>query len=86
MRGKLVSINNVFVTGGQFIACVVDALFAKVDYPHGWRWMLGLAAAPAVVMFVGFMFLPESPRWLAQHKGEAQARADEMRPGRARQD
>lgn len=75
MRGKLVSINNVFVTGGQFIACVVDALFAKVDYPHGWRWMLGLAAAPAAVMFVGFLFLPESPRWLAQHKGEAEARA-----------
>jgi SP family myo-inositol transporter-like MFS transporter 13 len=84
MRGKLVSINNVFLTGGQFVACVVDALFAKVDYPHGWRWMLGLAAVPAVVMFVGFMFLPESPRWLAQHKGEAEARAvlHQIRGGR----
>eukprot|EP01043_Picozoa_sp_COSAG02_P045944 COSAG02_NODE_4251_length_5585_cov_4.672986_4_plen_631_part_00 len=74
-RGTLVTVNNVFVTGGQFIACIIDALFSKVDYPHGWRYMLGLAAAPAFVMFFGFLFLPESPRWLAQHKGEDRARA-----------
>jgi SP family myo-inositol transporter-like MFS transporter 13 len=74
-RGTLVTTNNVFVTGGQFVACIVDALFSKVDYPHGWRYMLGLAGAPALIMFIGFLFLPESPRWLAQHKGEARARA-----------
>ena len=73
-RGTLVTVNNVFVTGGQFIACVVDALFSKVDYPHGWRFMLGLAAVPAVIQFIGFLFLPESPRWLAKHKGAPAAR------------
>eukprot|EP01050_Picozoa_sp_SAG11_P011499 SAG11_NODE_1221_length_5486_cov_7.177650_8_plen_122_part_00 len=41
---QLVTLNNVAITFGQFTACVVDGFFSKVDYPHGWRYMLGLGA------------------------------------------
>lgn len=67
VRGRLVSLNTLLVTGGQFFACVLDALLSKV--PDGWRYMLGLAAIPAAIQFVGFLLLPESPRFLVS-KGD----------------
>ncbi|XP_039512627.1 solute carrier family 2 member 13b isoform X2 [Pimephales promelas] len=70
LRGQLVTINTLFITGGQFVASVVDGLFSYL--PHdGWRYMLGLSVVPAVLQFTGFLFLPESPRWLLQN-GETQ--------------
>ncbi|GMF10716.1 unnamed protein product [Phytophthora lilii] len=62
IRGQLVSLNNACVTGGQFFACVLDAFLANVD--DGWRYMLGLAAIPAFLQFLGFLALPETPRYL----------------------
>ncbi|XP_024864866.1 solute carrier family 2 member 13b isoform X2 [Kryptolebias marmoratus] len=70
LRGQLVTINALFITGGQFVASVVDGVFSYLSH-NGWRYMLGLSTVPAVLQFIGFIFLPESPRWLLQ-KGQSQ--------------
>nr|XP_034983595.1 proton myo-inositol cotransporter [Zootoca vivipara] len=70
LRGRLVTINTLFITGGQFFASVIDGAFSYLP-KDGWRYMLGLSAVPAVIQFFGFLFLPESPRWLIQ-KGQTQ--------------
>jgi SP family myo-inositol transporter-like MFS transporter 13 len=73
MRGRLVTINALLVTMGQFIAGMVDGIFDETFPDEGWRWMLGLAAVPSFTMMVGFLFLPESPRWLAMNGRTKQA-------------
>ncbi|XP_050234652.1 probable inositol transporter 2 [Mercurialis annua] len=62
IRGALVAANGVLITGGQFIAYLINLAFTKV--PGTWRWMLGIAGIPAILQFVLMIFLPESPRWL----------------------
>uniref|UniRef100_A0A673CEV4 Solute carrier family 2 member 13b n=2 Tax=Sphaeramia orbicularis TaxID=375764 RepID=A0A673CEV4_9TELE len=73
LRGQLVTINSLFITGGQFIASVVDGAFSYLSH-DSWRYMLGLSVLPATLQFVGFFFLPESPRWLLQKGRDQEAR------------
>ncbi|XP_059167029.1 proton myo-inositol cotransporter-like [Physella acuta] len=72
LRGRLVTVNTLFITGGQFIASTIDGGFSYVK-PNGWRFMLGLAGVPSLIQFCGFFFLPESPRWLMSKGREAEA-------------
>ncbi|XP_057734818.1 inositol transporter 1-like [Arachis stenosperma] len=62
IRGGLVSANCLMITGGQFLSYVINYGLTRV--PGTWRWMLGLAATPALIQLVLMMFLPESSRWL----------------------
>eukprot|EP01061_Rhynchopus_euleeides_P020215 TRINITY_DN32954_c0_g1_i1.p1 TRINITY_DN32954_c0_g1~~TRINITY_DN32954_c0_g1_i1.p1 ORF type:complete len:520 (+),score=195.52 TRINITY_DN32954_c0_g1_i1:93-1562(+) len=73
-RGRLITINNVSIVGGQVIAALVACSFDVAKTPHGWRYMLAIGGAPGVVMFVGFLFLPESPRWLVSRGRIEEAR------------
>ena len=62
-RGWVVSLFQLAVTVGIVVAYLTDYAFAGVE---GWRWMLGLAVAPALVFGIGMFFLPETPRWLVR--------------------
>ncbi|KAF0684856.1 Aste57867_23201 [Aphanomyces stellatus] len=72
-RGTLVSLNTLMVTGGQFFAAVFDGVLSTT--PDGWRYMLGLVALPSAIQFAGFLYLPESPRWLMEKGFDTQAHA-----------
>ncbi|KAI0827356.1 general substrate transporter [Trametes gibbosa] len=60
LRGRMVVVNVVLITGGQVVAYGIDAAFANVH--GGWRWMVGLGAVPAAAQAMFLFFLPESPR------------------------
>ena len=40
MRGKLVVVNVLFITGGQFVATVVAGVFTLLPYNMGWRYCI----------------------------------------------
>jgi len=69
-RGRLVSMNQFLITVGILISYGVGFALAGAE---AWRWMVGLAAIPAVLMFVGLLRLPESPRWLLANGREEEA-------------
>ncbi|WOL11276.1 inositol transporter 1 [Canna indica] len=71
IRGGLVGINVLMITGGQFLSYLVNLAFTEV--PGTWRWMLGVAALPAIIQFFLMLSLPESPRWLYLKNEKAQA-------------
>lgn len=69
VRGSLISMYQLMITIGIVIAFLSDtwlSSYAVIDGVQGghWRTMLGVIAIPAALMFVGMIFLPESPRWL----------------------
>jgi MFS family permease len=62
IRGALGSANQVSINVGILLAIVAGLPLA--DNPAWWRTMFYLATIPAVLLFVGMVYSPESPRWL----------------------
>ena len=72
LRGGVTSFNQLMVTSGILIAYLVAAGFQNVS--GTWRWMLGLSAVPGLVLALGMLTVPRSPRWLVAHGHEDEAR------------
>ena len=64
-RGRMISVDMIFLGTGSVLAYAFDAAFYKV--PHGWRYMIGIGAIPSIVLGVLLFWCPESPRQLMYH-------------------
>ena len=82
VRGAITSLNQLMIVGGILAAFIVNAILAS---SANWRLMLGLAAVPSVVLLVGMLFMPETPRYLV-HAGEEETAHDVLEdlPGEER--
>jgi MFS transporter, SP family, major inositol transporter len=65
-RGSLAGRGELAIVVGQLLAFAINAIIGTVwgEHPGVWRYMLAVAAIPAVGLFVGMLQMPESPRWL----------------------
>ena len=65
-RGSLAGRGELAIVVGQLLAFAINAIIGTVwgEHPGVWRYMLAVAAIPAVALFVGMLQMPESPRWL----------------------
>ncbi|MGC1408071.1 MAG: MFS transporter [Acetobacteraceae bacterium] len=76
-RGRAFAYSQFF----QFLAVPIVAFIAYLLVPNapfgfdGWRWVVLIGSAGAVVIWFIRLGLPESPRWLARHGRLAQAEA-----------
>ncbi|KAG9148873.1 hypothetical protein Leryth_020832 [Lithospermum erythrorhizon] len=65
VRGAVNQLFQLSTCLGIFVANFVNYGAEKI-HPWGWRLSLGLATVPATLMFVGGLFLPETPNSLVE--------------------
>jgi len=63
LRGRFVSIYQLAITIGIFIAYLVDQALINNEM---WRIMLGVSAVPAILLFFVMFPMPDSPRWFVK--------------------
>ena len=71
-RGAImVMVNAIAITGGEAISYLVDYGLAN---SHSWRLMFATSLVPAILLFIGMIYMPETPRWLILNGRKDEAR------------
>ena len=73
IRGAINQLFQLTTCLGIFVANFVNYGVERI-HPWGWRLSLGLAAVPALLMFVGGIVLPETPNSLVEQGRYEEAR------------
>ncbi|KAI9591399.1 general substrate transporter [Syncephalis fuscata] len=77
-RGLVVSMQQLAITVGILIAFFVNYGTASIDGNSSWRIPFGLQNIFALLMAIGMVFLPSSPRWLMS-RGRVDQAAQSLR-------
>jgi SP family arabinose:H+ symporter-like MFS transporter len=85
IRGRLVTFYQLAITAGILCAYVTNAGLVNTSLTQNsaqgslvnflfvkevWRSMMGIGVIPSLLFLIGLLFVPESPRWLAQNNRE----------------
>lgn len=65
LRGAMTSLSQVMIVFGVAVASFADEVLLPLE--NGWRYAVLLPVAPGLLLLVGMVFMPRSPRWLVQH-------------------
>ncbi|WP_347554344.1 sugar porter family MFS transporter [Robbsia sp. KACC 23696] len=70
VRGAMISLYQLMITVGILAAFISNTALSSTG---NWRWMLGVIAFPAILLLLGVLVLPRSPRWLMMRGREQEA-------------
>ncbi|MBN2327602.1 MAG: sugar porter family MFS transporter [Candidatus Omnitrophica bacterium] len=78
-RGRLGSLFQLGIVTGIFLTMFINKTIQSFgdeawNAAWGWRWMMGMEVAPALIFIAMLFTVPESPRWLTQKGRESEAK------------
>ncbi|KAH8826073.1 general substrate transporter [Flagelloscypha sp. PMI_526] len=73
IRGRMVSLQQWSITWGIFIQYFIQFGSSYINGVASFRLPWGLQMIPGVILSLGMLFFPESPRWLYDHGREEEA-------------
>ncbi|KAJ3861764.1 general substrate transporter [Lentinula novae-zelandiae] len=73
IRGRMVSLQQWSITWGILIQYFIQFGSSYIDGVASFRLPWGLQMIPAIVLFIGMLFFPESPRWLMDRERDEEA-------------
>lgn len=83
LRGRLVFLFQFMITIGILTSYLSDSAFANNEDAGSWRPMFLVGVVPALILFIGAAFLPETPRWLLKKGKDSKSQGtDKVRRGR----
>jgi SP family sugar:H+ symporter-like MFS transporter len=74
VRGAMVSAFQLFVAFGIFISYIINFGTERINSTASWRITMGIGFAWPLILGIGTLFLPESPRYAYRHGRVEEAR------------